>query len=142
MAWSRTHITVTGRARWSPRRDANKADRETKRRTDRNINASWHWTPTLEGSTNKNRKRPADDRTDRRTNIRTYYTPTQEIWTCGLWPHALRTIKSCTNDFQKVMQTTSQRDRDTDIYSGLDPHWGLLDPSVGINIFVVVFVLV
>ena len=31
-------------------------------------------------------------RMDKRTDKQIYYTATQGIWTCGLWPHALRVI--------------------------------------------------
>ena len=106
--------------RWSPKRDAD--DQVYRQRDGRTYNidriplgdkciATW-WTPKLESNTNtKISKIPADDR----MYGRTYYTDTQGIWTFGLRPHSLHAIRGHADNHQKVMQTTRQRYRETEM---------------------------
>ena len=66
------------------------------------------------------------------------YTAIQGILPCDLWPHVLPAITGRADDRQKAMRKTGQRDRKTDRQTDGDissnwPHWGPLDPSVGIN---------
>ena len=74
------------------------------------INASQHWTPTMEINTKILIKRPADDQTD----IHTYYIDTQEIWSCKHRPQVMCVIIGRANDCQKDTQKTGQRQRETE----------------------------